>query len=103
MNFFLLYVSLPALLFGIMSKTPLRGTQQSAIPDCDHDSATMPAFFLSIALLMARWIGEACHFGKPHWQVCAGGYGNVGYMGPGLALAVLGPKAAAPTALDLLL
>ena len=29
----------------------------------------------------------------------AGGYGNIGYMGPGLALAVLGNKAAAPTAL----
>ncbi len=29
----------------------------------------------------------------------SGAYGNIGYMGPGLALAVLGPKAAAPTAL----
>jgi predicted permease len=29
----------------------------------------------------------------------AGAYGNIGYMGPGLALAVLGTKAAAPTAL----
>ena len=29
----------------------------------------------------------------------AGAYGNIGYMGPGLALAVLGAKAAAPTAL----
>jgi len=29
----------------------------------------------------------------------AGGYGNIGYMGPGLALAVLGAKASAPTAL----
>ena len=29
----------------------------------------------------------------------SGAYGNVGYMGPGLALAVLGGKAAAPTAL----
>ena len=29
----------------------------------------------------------------------AGGYGNIGYMGPGLALAVLGAKAAVPTAL----
>jgi len=28
-----------------------------------------------------------------------GGYGNVGYMGPGLALAVLGPQVAAPMAL----
>src|SRR3569833_4778435 len=29
----------------------------------------------------------------------SGGYGNIGYMGPGLELAVLGTKAAAPTAL----
>ena len=29
----------------------------------------------------------------------AGGFGNVGYMGPGLALATLGPDAAAPVAL----
>jgi malonate transporter len=29
----------------------------------------------------------------------SGAYGNIGYMGPGLALAVLGSKAAAPTAL----
>src|SRR6202040_2685830 len=29
----------------------------------------------------------------------SGAYGNIGYMGPGLALAVLGTKAAAPTAL----
>ena len=29
----------------------------------------------------------------------AGGFGNVGYMGPGLALATLGPEAAVPVAL----
>jgi predicted permease len=29
----------------------------------------------------------------------AGGYGNIGYMGPGLALATLGPQAAVPVAL----
>ena len=29
----------------------------------------------------------------------SGAYGNIGYMGPGLALAVLGTKASAPTAL----
>ncbi len=28
-----------------------------------------------------------------------GGYGNIGYMGPGLALATLGAKATAPVAL----
>ena len=29
----------------------------------------------------------------------AGGFGNVGYIGPGLALATLGPEAAVPVAL----
>src|SRR5919108_3921175 len=29
----------------------------------------------------------------------AGSYGNIGYMGPGLALATLGPAAAVPVAL----
>ncbi len=29
----------------------------------------------------------------------AGGYGNIGYMGPGLALATLGAQAAVPVAL----
>ena len=29
----------------------------------------------------------------------AGGFGNVGYMGPGLSLAAIGPEAAVPVAL----
>src|SRR5690606_19177618 len=32
-------------------------------------------------------------------QALAGSYSNIGYMGPGLTLAVLGPAAAVPTAL----
>lgn len=36
--------------------------------------------------------------GKRRWRGFSA-YGNIGYMGPGLALAVLGSKAAAPTAL----
>jgi malonate transporter and related proteins len=38
-------------------------------------------------------IGEATLAGV------AGGFGNAGYMGPGLALAALGPEAAVPVAL----
>ena len=58
--------------------------------------ATAAAFCLSV--LAGRLIGrlsirEAAIAGL------AGGYGNIGYMGPGLALAVLGAKAAVPTAL----
>jgi hypothetical protein len=95
MNFFLLYVSLPALLYGIMAKTPLSELNNPPFLIATT-TATMTAFFLS--MLAGRVIGgltarEATLAGL------AGGYGNIGYMGPGLALAVLGSKAAAPTAL----
>jgi hypothetical protein len=95
MNFFLLYVSLPALLFAITSKTPFAELNN-------------PPFLIAttlgtvIALVAAMAIG---HFAgglslrESTLAGLCGGYGNIGYMGPGLALAVLGAKAAAPTAL----
>jgi malonate transporter len=95
MNFFLLYVSLPALLFGIMSKTPFEELNNPPFLIATT-LGTASAFLL--ALLTGRLIGrlplrEAVLAGL------SGAYGNIGYMGPGLALAVLGAKAAAPTAL----
>jgi malonate transporter len=95
MNFFLLYVSLPALLFGIMSKTPF--TELNNPPFLVATTlSTMIAFML--ALVAGRVIGKLS-LREATMAGLAGGYGNIGYMGPGLALAVLGPKAAAPTAL----
>src|ERR1700753_1329611 len=95
MNFFLLYVSLPALLYGIMSKTAFAELNNPPFLIATT-SATMTAFVL--AMLVGRFAGgltlrEATLAGL------SGAYGNIGYMGPGLALAVLGTKAAAPTAL----
>jgi malonate transporter len=95
MNFFLLYVSLPALLFGITSKTPFAELNN---PPFLIATTLGTAIAFLLALLAGRLIGglslrEAALAGL------SGGYGNIGYMGPGLALAVLGPKAAAPTAL----
>ncbi len=46
----------------------------------------------------AGWIGRLS-IREATLAGLSGGYGNIGYMGPGLALAVLGAKAAAPTAL----
>src|SRR6266487_2704783 len=80
MNFFLLYVSLPALLFGIMSETPF-------------SELNNPPFLIVTTLATVSAFVIAMVAGL------AGAYGNIGYMGPGLALAVLGSKAAAPTAL----
>jgi malonate transporter and related proteins len=95
MNFFLLYVSLPALLFGIMSKTPFE--QLNNPPFLIATTlGTMTAF--ALALLSSRVIGRLS-FREATLAGLSGGYGNIGYMGPGLAFAVLGAKAAAPTAL----
>lgn len=94
MNFFILYVALPALFFRILSKTPF---QQLAQIDFIKATtlATFIAFALSflIGLVLRRSLADATLAGV------AGGFGNVGYMGPGLALATLGPEAAVPVAL----
>lgn len=95
MNFYVLYVSLPALFFRILSRTPF-----SELNNLPFVASTMLATALaySLAVVCARFIN-----GLPMRQAAmaglCGGYGNIGYMGPGLALAVLGTKAAAPTAL----
>jgi predicted permease len=95
MNFFLLYVSLPALLFGIMSKTPFEELNNPPFLVATT-LGTMCAF--ALALLSGRIIGRLS-FREATLAGLSGGYGNIGYLGPGLALAVLGAKAAAPTAL----
>ena len=95
MNFFLLYVSLPALLFGIMSKTPFSELNNPPFLIATT-LGTMSAFVL--AMVVGRFIGDLS-LRKATMAGLSGAYGNIGYMGPGLALAVLGSKAAAPTAL----
>jgi malonate transporter and related proteins len=95
MNFFILYVTLPALFFHILSKTPLEQLAQ-----VNFIKATTLATACAFALAMA--VGLLLSRGKADEALLAGvagGFGNVGYMGPGLALATLGPQAAAPVAL----
>ena len=95
MNFFLLYISLPALLFGIMSKTPFAELNNPPFLIATT-LGTISAFL--VALVAGRFIG-GLRLREATLAGLSGAYGNIGYMGPGLALAVLGAKAAAPTAL----
>ena len=95
MNFFLIYIALPVLFYRILAKTPL---QDLASPRfiVATTAATFAAFVLAFAVTMAlprRGVSQAAIAGM------AGAYGNIGYMGPGLALAVLGTEAAVPVAL----
>ena len=94
-NFYVLYVSLPALFFRVLSRTPFE--ELNNLPFVVATTlATASAYF--VALTASRLL-----HGLPLRQAAmaglCGGYGNIGYMGPGLALAVFGAKAAAPTAL----
>src|SRR4051794_7402671 len=95
MNFFLLYVSLPALLFGIMSRTPFAELNNPPFLVVTT-LGTISAFVL--AMIIGRLTGRLALREATMAGLC-GAYGNIGYMGPGLALAVFGSKAAAPTAL----
>ena len=58
--------------------------------------ATASAFTISyvVGLILRRG-----HLADATLAAVAGGFGNVGYMGPGLALAAIGPEAAVPVAL----
>ena len=95
MNFFLLYVSLPALFFRIMAKTPFEELNN---PPFVIATTLGTAIAFITAGFVGRWIG-GISMRQGTMAALAGGYGNIGYMGPGLALAVLGPKAAVPVAL----
>lgn len=95
LNFFLLYISLPALFFRILAKTPF---EQLNNPPFVIATTCGTVLAFAAAALVARLLGgrsarESVMAGL------AGGYGNIGYMGPGLALATFGTQAAVPVAL----
>jgi predicted permease len=95
MDLFILYVALPALFYRIVAQTPL---EQLANPRFIVATmlATLSAFAVSFAIGMMIRRGQMA---EATIAGLAGGYGNIGYMGPGLALATLGSEATAPVAL----
>jgi predicted permease len=95
MNFFIIYVSLPALFYRILAKTPLE--QLTQVPFIVGTTlATFSAFVLAFLIGLAMRRG---HLAEATIAALAGSFGNIGYMGPGLALSTLGAEAAAPVAL----
>jgi malonate transporter len=94
MNFFLIYVSLPCLFYRVLAQTPLEQLNNPRfIVGTVLATGTMFAAAFLIGWLFRRHLGEATIAGL------SGAYGNIGYMGPGLALATLGPAANVPVAL----
>jgi len=95
MNFFIVYVALPCLFFKLIATTPFE--QLSNWP---FILSTMVSTYIAFALSFAVgiWITGG-DIKSAAIQGALGGYSNVGYMGPGITLAAIGPAAAVPTAL----
>jgi malonate transporter and related proteins len=95
MNFFIVYVALPCLFFRLIATTPFE--QLSNWPFILSTTlCTYLAFSLSFAV--GIWLTKG-DIKSAAIQGALGGYSNIGYMGPGITLAAVGPTAAVPTAL----
>ncbi len=94
LNFFLIYVSLPCLFYRVLAQTPLEQLNNPRfIVATTLATGTMFALSCAIGWVFRRRMQDATIAGL------SGAYGNIGYMGPGLALATLGPAANVPVAL----
>jgi malonate transporter len=95
MNTFIIYVALPALFFQLLSKTPIEKlTEWSYIFGSVFSTFIVFCLMFGSSVLLSR--GEIA---ESTIKGLAAAYGNIGYMGPGLALIAFGEEAAVPVAL----
>lgn len=95
MNFFITYVALPALFFRLLAKTPISEFASAAF----LINTTAGTFLIfTLCFFIARFPGRSSTKAATI-QGFAGAYGNIGYMGPPLAIAAFGPQAGVPVAL----
>ncbi|HPQ96559.1 MAG: AEC family transporter [Thiothrix sp.] len=95
MQFFIIYVSLPALFFQLLRRTPVEQLAQFTFITATT-GATLLVF--TLAFCYGRYI-QRNDIPTSTLQGVAGSYSNIGYMGPALTLAALGEAAVIPTAL----
>ncbi len=95
LNTFIIYFALPALFFKLLAKTPIEQLASWSFIFANIGiTFGIFTFTFIIGVINARGnIGEATI------QGLAGAYGNIGYMGPALAILALGEKAAIPVAI----
>ncbi len=95
LNFFVIYVALPALFIKLLANTPVEEFTRWAFI-LTNLAVTFGILVLGFVLGL---IASGGRIGEAAIQALAGGYGNIGYMGPGLALLAFGERAAVPVAL----
>ncbi|MCC3305389.1 AEC family transporter [Sneathiella sp. HT1-7] len=95
LNTFIIYVALPCLFFKLLSKTPIE--KLTSWEFITTNISTTFVIFLAVYAI-ARLMTKATT-PEATIQGLAGAYGNIGYMGPGIALLTFGEEAAVPLAL----
>lgn len=92
---FIIYLALPALFFKLLSRTPVE-----QLASWDFIAANLSATFAITALvILIALLLRRASLPDATIQGLAGSYGNIGYMGPGLAILAFGELAAVPVAL----
>jgi malonate transporter len=95
MNTFIIYVALPALFFQLLAKTPFeRLTEWSFI-----FGAVFSTYLVFSIMFVGSIVFSGGRIAESTIKGLAAAYGNIGYMGPGLALLAFGEEAAVPVAL----
>jgi len=95
MNTFIIYVALPALFFNLLSRTPVEQLAQWRFV-LGATFGTYIVFSLMFVIAVLRSGGDVA---ESTVKALAAAYGNIGYMGPGLALLAFGEDAVVPVAL----
>lgn len=94
MQFFLIYVALPCLFFRLIADKPLQ-----ELTNWPFVMVTTLATYCVFALAFAIGLFHTRDMPQAVMQGVAGSYSNIGYMGPPLVLAALGPAASPPVIL----
>lgn len=95
MNTFIIYVALPALFFQLLARTPFEQlTEWGFIFGSVFSTYTIFSLMFVASVIASR--GEIA---QSTIKGLSAAYGNIGYMGPGLALLAFGEEAAVPVAL----
>ncbi|MGX1097882.1 AEC family transporter [Amorphus sp. MBR-141] len=95
LNFFVIYLALPALFFQLLAETPI---EQLASWGFIISTTVVTAVMFALAFLVG-YLKTRGDVRVSAIQGLVGSYSNIGYLGPGLTLAALGPAATVPTAL----
>jgi len=95
LNFFILYIALPALFYKLLSTTPVEefNNYRFFFSSLGVTFSVFLACFLIALLIRRTGIATATI------QGLGAAYGNIGYLGPPLAIAAFGPEAGVPVAL----